>query len=238
MNIAIILAGGVGSRVGAGIPKQFVEIFDKPVIIYTLEKFQNHKDINQILVVCVAPYIQKLKELTEQFHITKVKWIIPGGSTFQNSVIHGVNFLEDKVNNDDIVLIHYGASPFVSEEIISDSIRVCGEKGNCVSATPVFLLMGNNKGDHSDKFVDRDRLMALNSPQAFKFHVVRDIYEEAKQQNILNTVEPHTTSLMFALGKTIYFSKGDQTNIKITTKEDLELLKGHVLLEKYKNHEI
>ena len=145
MNIAIILAGGVGSRVGAGIPKQFVEIFDKPVIIYTLEKFQNHKDINQILVVCVAPYIQKLKELTEQFHITKVKWIIPGGSTFQNSVIHGVNFLEDKVNNDDIVLIHYGASPFVSEEIISDSIRVCGEKGNCVSATPVFLLMGNNK---------------------------------------------------------------------------------------------
>lgn len=238
MNIAIILAGGVGSRVGAGIPKQFIEIFGKPVIIYTLEKFQNHKDIHQILVVCVSSYIQKMRELTNRFQITKVKWIITGGPTFQDSVLNGVDYLIDKINLEDNVLIHYGASPFVSEEIISDSIKVCNERGNCVSATPVFLLMGNNRGDHSDTFIDRDKLMALNSPQAFKFHIVRDLYREARQRNILNTVEPHTTSLMFALGRTIYFSKGDQTNIKITTKEDLELLKGQVLLQKYKNHEI
>ena len=238
MNIAIILAGGIGSRVGAGIPKQFIEIFGKPVIIYTLEKFQNHKDIHQILVVCVASYIQKMRELTQQFQITKVKWIVAGGSTFQDSVQQGVNYLENKADPNDNVLVHYGASPFVSEEIISDSIRVCNEKGNCVSATPVFLLMGNNKGDHSDQFIDRDKLMALNSPQAFKLHEVLDLYKEARQKNILDSVEPHTTSLMFALGKTIYFSKGNQTNIKITTKEDLELLKGQVLLQKYKNHEI
>lgn len=233
MNIAVILAGGIGSRVGADVPKQFVEVWGKPVICYTIEKFEQNNNIDAIEVVCVENYIDILQNLIKKFDYKKVKWIVKGGSSFQYSVLNGVNNLKDKCSSDDILLVHYAASPFVTDDIIDDGIKVCMEKGNCVSATPTFLLCGSNDNDKSQKWVDRDKIMQLNSPQCFKYSVVSQIYEEGKNKSLLDKIEPHTTTLMYELGKTIYFSYGNQTNIKITTKEDLELFKAYAF---YQNH--
>lgn len=231
MNYAIILAGGIGSRVGANVPKQFVEILGKPVLVYTIEAYQNHPDIDGIEVVCVKNYEETLKDLIEKYHLTKVRWICQGGATFQDSVYNGVKNLEGKIDKNDIVMVHYGAAPFTTEEIITDGIRVCKEHGSSVSVTPCFQLMGTNDGNGESKnWVDRDKYVQLACPQSYRFQYICDIYEEAIEKNLLSKVEPHTTSLMYLMGKTLYQSYGDQSNIKITTKEDLDIFEGYVLM--------
>ncbi|MCQ2051226.1 MAG: 2-C-methyl-D-erythritol 4-phosphate cytidylyltransferase [Bacteroidaceae bacterium] len=231
-NYAIILAGGIGSRVGANVPKQFVEILGKPVLAYTIEAYQNHPDIDGIEIVCVKNYEDTLKTLVSKYNLTKVKWICQGGATFQDSVYNGVRNLEGKIDRNDIVMVHYGAAPFTSEEIITDAIRVCREHGSSVSVTPCFQLIGSNDGNGQSKtWVDRDKYVQLACPQSFRFQYICDIYEEAIERNLLSKVEPHTTSLMYLMGKTLYLSYGDQSNIKITTKEDLDMFEGYVLMK-------
>lgn len=234
-NYAIILAGGVGSRVGADRPKQFVEILGKPVLAYTIEAYQNHPEIDGIEVVCVKSHVDYLKEMVSKYNYNKVKWICLGGATFQDSVYNGVQNLEGEINGRDVVMIHYGAAPFTSAEIISDAIRVCHEKGNAVSATPCFQLMGSNDGNGlSRSWVDRDKYVQIACPQCFKFNYIQQLYEEAIDKNLLSKVEPHTTSLMYLMGRTLHLSYGDQTNIKITTKEDLDLFEGYMLMKLHK----
>ena len=159
MNIAVILAGGVGSRVGAGMPKQFVKILGKPVIVYTIEAFQKHEDIDAIEVVCVKSHIDYMKELVDTYGLSKVKWITEGGADFQGSVLNGINNLQDKCSEDDIVLVHFGASPFVEGDIIADAVRVCKIKGNAISTTPFYLLSGVKDDDEkTTKWIDRDTI--------------------------------------------------------------------------------
>lgn len=232
-NIAIILAGGVGSRVGAEIPKQFIEIFGRPIITYTIETFQNNPNIDAIEIVCHKDYIDYMKELIINFDYDKVKWITPGGFDFQHSVINGISNLDGVINDNDIVLTHYAASPFVTDDIIDDAIKVCLEKGNATPAVTCNLLTGEYNDGVSNKWLDRDNIALLNAPHTFKFGYIKDIYKRAAENGILDTTEPHTTSLMYALGDPIYLSKGSTNNIKITTKDDLEMFKGYVLLKKY-----
>ena len=232
MNIAVILAGGVGSRVGAGMPKQFVKILGKPVIVYTIEAFQTHEDIDSIEVVCVKSHIDYMKELVDTYGLSKVKWITEGGADFQGSVLNGINNLQDKCSEDDIVLVHFGASPFVEGDIIADAVRVCKIKGNAISTTPFYLLSGVKDDDEkTTKWIDRDTIACMNSPHAFRYGYIRDIYKRAVETGVIKEVEPHTTTLMYKMGETIYFSKGSQSNIKITTKEDLDLFEGYVLMK-------
>lgn len=232
MNIAVILAGGVGSRVGAGMPKQFVKILDKPVIVYTIEAFQKHEDIDAIEVVCVKSHIDYMRELVDTYGLSKVKWITEGGADFQGSVLNGINNLQDKCSEDDIVLVHFGASPFVEGDIIADAVRVCKIKGNAISTTPFYLLSGVKDDDEkTTKWIDRDTIACMNSPHAFRYGYIRDIYKRAVETGVIKEVEPHTTTLMYKMGETIYFSKGSQSNIKITTKEDLDLFEGYVLMK-------
>ena len=232
MNIAVILAGGVGSRVGAGMPKQFVKILGKPVIVYTIEAFQKHEDIDAIEVVCVKSHIDYMKELVDTYGLSKVKWITEGGADFQGSVLNGINNLQDKCSEDDIVLVHFGASPFVEGDIIADAVRVCKIKGNAISTTPFYLLSGVKDDDEkTTKWIDRDTIAYMNSPHAFRYGYIRDIYKRAVETGVIKEVEPHTTTLMYKMGETIYFSKGSQSNIKITTKEDLDLFEGYVLMK-------
>ncbi len=236
-NIAIILAGGVGSRVGADIPKQFIEILGKPIISYTIEAFQNNENIDGIEVVCHKDYIDYLNDLVIKSNFDKVKWITYGGDDFQHSVINGIDNLKEKINDDDIVLIHYGASPFVTDEIINDAIRVCKEKGNATPATTCYLLTGTHDGDKSNQWLDRDHIALLNAPHTFKFGYLKKLYERAEKLGIIDTTEPHTTSLMYKLGEPVYLSKSSTNNIKITTKDDLEMFEGYILMKKYnKNH--
>lgn len=235
MNVAIILAGGVGTRVGANIPKQFIQVEGHPVLAYTIKKFQDSKDVDAIEIVCHKDYLKYVNSFKDKYGFSKINWIIEGGNDFQHSVINGIYNLKNKIKDDDIVIIHYGASPFVEEDIIEDCIKVAREKGNSTSATPCFLLTGSNDdGKQSTKWIDRDKIMQLNAPQCFRYGYVYNLYEEGKRRNILEKIEPHTTTLMYELGEKIYFAKGNQTNIKITTKEDLLLFTGYVLVKNIK----
>lgn len=236
MITAIILAGGVGSRVGAGRPKQFVEILNKPVLAYTVEVFQNHPKIDAIEVVCHRSWKGYLDAMIRKYDLTKVKWVADGGDTFQDSVMSGVNNLKDKISGDDYVLIQYGAAPFTSEKIVTDVIRVMKERESAVTATPCYQLLGTNDADGTSKtWVDRDKYIQIACPYGFKFSYLLDIYKRAEERGLIEKIEPHTTSLMYALGDTIYQAYGDQTNIKITTKEDLDMFEGYVLMKRYRN---
>lgn len=238
MNIAVILAGGVGNRVGAGIPKQFIEVLGKPVLAYTIEPFEKHSDVDAILVVCVKPYIDYIWELKEKYGFSKLRWVTEGGSTFQESMINGMNYLKDKADQNDTVLFHFGASPFITADIIEDAIKVCQKNGsNAISTTDYILLSGKKKlttsvsdpENYTDEYIDRDTVAVMNGPHAFRYGFLVDMYREAMETGVIDTVEPHTTTLMYALGKRIYFSKGSQGNLKITTKDDLSMFEGYVL---------
>ena len=245
MNVALILAGGVGNRLGAKIPKQFIEVLGKPVLAYTIEAFEKHPEIDAILVACVKPYIDYVWDIKEKYGLSKLKWITEGGDTFQGSVLNGIRYLENKVDKDDIVLIHFGASPFITGDIISDCIKVCEEKGNAISTTDFYLLSGKKKSNasvsdpenYTDEYINRDTVAIMNTPHAFKYGFVSEMYDEAIRTGVIDTVEPHTTTLMYAMGKPIYFALGSQNNIKITRKEELELFEGYVLEQQRKNKE-
>lgn len=242
MNIAVILAGGVGNRVGAGIPKQFIEVLGKPVLAYTIGAFQQHPEIDAVLVVCVKSYMNHMQEMKDKYGLNKIHWVTEGGDTFQESVLNGIRFLEDKIDRNDIVLVHFGASPFLTGDIISDCIRVCKEKGNAISTTDYYILSGEKKNtksvwdpeNYSEKYIDRETIAVMHSPHAFKYGFIDDLYKEAIETGVIDTVDPHTTTLMYALEKKIYFAHGSQNNIKITRKEDLELFEGYVLEQERK----
>lgn len=232
MITAIILAGGIGSRIGTDVPKQFIKILNKPVLAYTIEIFQKHFDINAIEVVCHKSWKNYLENMLYQYNLTKVKWVADGGDTFQDSVISGINNLKDKISSNDYVLIQYGAAPFTSQKIITDVIRVMKKNDSSFTATPCYQLMGSNDWNGKSKtWIDRDKYIQIACPYGFKYSYLLDIYKRAKRQGLLDVIEPHTTSLMYALGDTLYQAYGDQSNIKITTKEDLDLFEGYVLMK-------
>lgn len=234
MNIAIIIAGGVGNRLGASIPKQFVEVLGKPVIVYTMEHFQNHPDIDAIELVCVDGYQDHLNGIVDKYGISKVIKIVKGGSEYERSIMNGVVGLNDIAKPDDVVMIHWSASPFLTEEMITDNIRVCKEKGNAITASYSYLLYGSNDGDCAKKAINRESFMTLSAPQSFLYKNIVDLYKQVEEKNLFETIdEHHTTVFMAELGIPLYFSKGSHTNIKITTKEDLDLFRGYLLNLKY-----
>lgn len=234
MTYVIIIAGGVGNRVGAGIPKQFVNVLGKPVIAYTMQKFQQCSEIDAIELVCVDGYQNYLESIVEQYDITKVIKIVKGGSEYERSIMNGVVGLNGIAKEEDVIMVHWSASPFVSEEIITDNIRVCKEKGNAISASYSYLLYGSNDGDCAKKAINRESFMTLSAPQSFLYRNFVDLYKQVDEKNLFETIEEHhTTVFMSELGIPLYFSKGSHTNIKITTKEDLDLFRGYLLNQKY-----
>ena len=232
MNYVVIIAGGVGNRLGASVPKQFVEVLGKPVIAYTMEHFQNHPEIDAIELVCVDGYQERLRDIVKRYGITKAIKIVKGGSEYERSIMNGVAGLKGIARDDDIVMIHWSASPFLSEEIITDNIRVCKEKGNAISACYSYLLYGTNDGDCARKSINRESFMTLAAPQSFLYKVIVDIYRQVEEKHMFDYVDAHTTAFMTELGIPIYFSKGSHSNIKITTKEDLDLFLGYLLVQK------
>lgn len=234
MNYVIIIAGGVGSRLGAKVPKQFVEVLGKPIIAYTMEHFQNHPDIDGIELVCVDGYQDLLKDITDRYGITKVMKIVRGGSEYERSIMNGVAGLEGIANPNDVVMVHWSASPFINEEMITDNIRVCKEKGNAITACYSYLLYGTNDGDCAYKNINRESFMTLSAPQSFLYKVITDIYRQVNEKKMFDYVEAHTPAFMAELGIPIYFSKGSHSNIKITEQEDVEMFLGYQLAKKYK----
>lgn len=232
MNIAIILAGGTGTRVGACIPKQFIKVFGKPILAYTMENFQKNPEIDAIEVVCHHSWIDEVHAISEKFQITKMKWLTIGGNTFQESTMNGVFYLQDKIAYDDIVLITFGVSPMTTADIVNDSIRVAKIHGNGISAEDSVLCTCIKDDEFSTtKNLHRETIKGFSNPWAFRYGELCGVYQEAKKRGILNEIEPHTTSLYLELGKRLWFSKSNGHNFKITTKEDLERFEGLLLLK-------
>ena len=242
MNVAIILAGGKGVRAGLNVPKQFAEVFGKPVIAYTLDIFQKHPEIDAIEIVCVKGYFDLMREICDRYGITKVKWIVEGGATYQGSVLNGIRGLENACADDDIVTIHTGVAPFLDPDFLTDNLRVCREKGNAITSYPLYSLAGmknESDPDVTTEWFDRDSIVCLKNPHSVRYGLIRDMYREAIETGLIDRVKPYTTTLMFHMGIPIYLSKGSQMNIKITKKEDLDLFTAFVMMKQMQkeNHE-
>ncbi len=232
MNIALVLAGGVGTRVGADVPKQFIEVMGKPILAYTLEIFQNNPNIDAIEIVCHKDWIETVKNIKEKYNIVKTKWIIEGGNTFQESTINGIFNLKGKISTEDIVVISFGVSPMTPQEDIDDSIRVCNEHGNAIASADVDLCTCiKDDEESSTQSILRETLKMFANPWTFKFGELCEAYEKAIEMNILDKIEPHTTSLYFALGKRLWFSQCTAVNYKITHKSDIDVFEGYLLLK-------
>lgn len=235
MNIGVILAGGSGTRIGAGIPKQFIKVLGKPILAYTLEIFQKNDNIDVIEIVCHKDWLKEVEDICDEFDITKKKWICTGGKTFQESTMNGIFNLKGKVNENDIVVISFGVSPMTPQEDIDDSIRVCEVHGNAIASVDIDLCTCIKDDEYSTtQNVIRETLKGFANPWTFKFGELCSAYEEALRKDILNDLEPHTTSLYLSLGKRLWFSQFTSAQCKITHKSDLDVFEGHLLLEKYR----
>ena len=225
MNIALLLAGGSGNRMHQDIPKQFITVNDRPVIVYTLEAFERHPEIDVIAVVCIEGWERVLEVYAKQFNVTKLKHIIPGGVNGQESIRNGVFELEKHYSGDHLILIHDAIRPMVSAEIISDNIRIANKYGNAITAIPCAEAMVlTDDGEMSKGTYPRDNLRRTQTPQAFRLKEICDLHRSALEKGIRNSVASCT--LMIEMGKQVYFSAGSEKNIKLTTVEDIDIFKA------------
>lgn len=232
MTTAIIIAGGSGTRMGQDIPKQFIHIYDKPVLMYTLEGFQKHPQIDEIEVVCIEGWHDIVWAYAKQFNITKLKYIVSGGETSQESIRNGVYNLEGKVSDDDIVVIHDGIRPLVDQTVLTDVILKAGKYGNAVTSLPYNEQIFIADDDISTvKYIPRETLRRVSTPQAYTFGLLDSKYHEAYEKGIGLTGSSYTNTMMVELGVRLYFAAGSDKNIKLTTKDDLEMFKAYLKSE-------
>ncbi len=225
MNIALIIAGGAGERMGQDIPKQFLTVNEKPVIVYTLEAFQRHPRIDEIAVVCIEGWEKTLQAYAAQFNISKLKYIFPGGNNGQSSIRSGVQGLAEHYDGDDIVLIHDAIRPMVSEEIISDCLVQTEKNGCAITVIPCAeAMLETSDGASSKSSYPRDNLKRTQTPQGFRLDTLTKIHKEALEKGITNSIASCT--LMVELGYPVYFSMGSEKNIKLTTVEDIDIFKA------------
>ncbi|MCC8121539.1 MAG: 2-C-methyl-D-erythritol 4-phosphate cytidylyltransferase [Oscillospiraceae bacterium] len=229
MNVAVIIAGGSGHRMGQDIPKQFINVYDKPVIIYTLEGFQRHPLIDAIEVVCIDGWHDMVWAYAKQFNITKLQWVISGGVTGQESIRNGVFFLEDKCAPEDIVIIHDGIRPLVDDTVLSDVIAKCQQYGNAVTSLPYNEQIFVADDEISTvKYIPRETLRRVSTPQAYRFDLIDRGYHRAFEEGIGIHGSSYANTMMVELGERLYFAAGSDKNIKLTTKDDLEMFKAYL----------
>lgn len=227
-NIALIIAGGSGARMHQDIPKQFLTVNEKPVIVYTMEAFQKHADIDSIAVVCIAGWEQVLQAYAKQFNITKLEYIIPGGENGQGSIRNGVFELEKYFAAEDIVLIHDSIRPMVSADIISDCIVKTRQYGCAIATIPCAeAMLQTENGIISTGSYPRDNLKRTQTPQGFHLGKICELHRKALEQGITNSVASCT--LMIEMGEQVYFSTGSEKNIKLTTVDDIDIFKALLL---------
>lgn len=236
MTIAIIIAGGSGSRMGQDIPKQFLNVYDKPVLIYTLEGFQKHPEIDAIEVVCLDGWHDVLWAYARQFGITKLKWVVSGGKSGQESIRNGVYFLEDKCSPEDIIVIHDGIRPLVEPAVLTDVIVKCHQFGNAVTSLPyneqIFVV---DDEQSTTKYIPRETLRRVATPQAYRFGKLDWAYHKAFEEEIGIYGSSYTNTMMVELGERLYFASGSDKNIKLTTKDDFDLFKAYLAMDERNN---
>ena len=235
MNIAIIIAGGVGNRMGQDIPKQFINVYDKPVLIYTLEGFQAHSQIDAIEVVCIQGWESVVQAYANQFNITKLKWISEAGATAQESIRNGVYNLMGKVADDDNIIIHDGIRPLIEPTVLTDVIAKCNEFGNGVTSMPYneqIFIVDKEDENTTVEYIPRETLRRVATPQAYKFKKLVEKYHEAFEKGIGIHGSSYTNTMMVLLGERLHFAAGSDKNIKLTTKDDLEMFKSYLNMDR------
>ena len=230
-NIALIIAGGSGARMHQSIPKQFLSVNERPVIIYTLEAFQRHADIDAIAVVCIEGWEQVLWAYAKQFNIAKLKYVVPGGKNGQDSIRNGVFELEKHYGPEDIVLIHDSIRPMVSADIISDCIVKTKKFGCAIATIPCAeAMLQTEDGLSSTGSYPRDHVKRTQTPQGFPLGKICDLHRRALEKGITNSVASCT--LMIEMGEQVHFSMGSEKNIKLTTVDDIDIFKALLLAKR------
>lgn len=226
MVVALLTAAGSGTRMGQDIPKQFIHVENKPIIIHTMEAFQNHPGIDAIIVVTIPSWMDVVKAYAKQFNITKLRWVVAGGETGQESIYNGLKALESEISPDDIVMIHDGNRCLVSSEIISDSLATFNKHGSAVAAIPCVeaVFRSNDDGTSSTVSIPREQLFRTQTPHTYSLGKLLWAHDEAEKKGIRNTAASCT--LMQMLGEVVYFSKGSEENLKITTVDDMMIFKA------------
>lgn len=225
MNVALLTAAGSGTRMQLNIPKQFIHVDDKPIIIYTMEAFQNHPSIDAIIVVTIDSWSDVLWAYAKQFGITKLKWVVPGGDSGQESIRKGLDVLKRELSDEDVVLVHDGNRPLVSSQIISDSLATFSKYGSAVAAIPCTeVVFESDDGLTSMVSTERERLLRTQTPHTYRIGDLYSAHLEAQSRGLTNTAA--SCMLMKELGRMTYFSKGSEENLKITTPEDLKIFKA------------
>jgi 2-C-methyl-D-erythritol 4-phosphate cytidylyltransferase len=226
MVTALITAAGVGSRMHQEIPKQFLHVDNKPLIVYTLEQFQNHPSIDGIVVVTLPSWAEVVNAYARQYGITKLKAIVNGGETGQESIRNGLMKMKEFMTEDDTVMIHDGNRCMVSHEIISGSLAVFGEKGSAVTAIPCVeaVFRSSDDGESSTISIPREQLFRTQTPHTYTLGKLLWAHEEAAKRGITSTAA--SCALMAELGETVYFSKGSEKNLKITTMDDMNIFEA------------
>ena len=229
MVVGMLLAGGVGQRMGASVPKQFLEVNGKPIILYPLEIMEKNKQIDAIEIVCVESFIETMWNIVENAGLKKVKWITAGGATCQESTRNGLDNLKDKMGKDDIVLIHMSSYPLASEEIMDGCIESAMSHGNGCTARPIlYSVYFTDDRKTTIEQIDRDRLMLCTVPYAFRFGECSELYDRAFSEGKGVSGNVFTNTLYCDYGKRIYFTKDSETNMKVTTPEDIKLMQAYL----------
>lgn len=236
MNIGLIFAGGSGVRMNTkGMPKQFLQMNGKAIIIHTLEYFERCKDIDAIVVVCLEEYIEYLQSLLSANRITKVKRTVPGGKCGQESIYHGLCAAEEIADGEDIVLIHDGVRPLISEELLSSSIQMVKEKGNAITVTPATeTIVQTENGETISNIIDRKSCYIAKAPQSFYLKDILKVHRQAIVDNKCDCID--SASLMREYGYSLNLLEGSNENIKITNPSDFYILRA--ILEARENSQI
>lgn len=235
MNIAIIFAGGSGVRMGAGVPKQFLEINGKPILIHTLQLFQEHEEIDKIYLAMSPDYIRYTEQLVLDYHIDKMAAIVEGGETAQDSIFHALCKAREENPGDSIVLVHDGVRPFVEYGVISDNIESVKQHGSAITCTSCFeTIMLSKDGETVDNLPLRKESYAAQAPQSFYLKDIIEAHEaiRATETRYENMVDACT--IYRALGRQPHIVLGNRGNIKVTTPEDVYMFRA---LLQYKENE-
>ncbi len=231
MNVAVIIAAGSGHRMGQDIPKQFINVFDKPVLIYTLDGFQKHPMVDAIEVVCLEGWEAVVWAYAKQFGIDKLKWIVKGGESGQESIRNGVFNLEGELSDEDIVIVHDGIRPLIEPFVLTDVIEKATKFGNAVTSMPYneqIFVVSEEDSSTTTKYIPRETLRRVSTPQAYRFDLLDGKYHEAFEKEIGIYGSSYANTMMVELGVRLHFAAGSDKNIKLTTKDDLELFKGYI----------
>lgn len=226
MNIALIFAGGTGQRMNTRTkPKQFLELHGKPILVYTLEQFQKHDEIDAIILVMLESWIDYSRTLIEQYHLTKVTAVVPGGSTGQESIYNGVKTASELFPMEIIILIHDGVRPLVDGETISRNIACVKQNGSAITVSPAIetTVVKNEQGMVGD-IIERSRCQLAKAPQSFLLHDLWNAHCKAIDDGNLNFID--SACLMRHYGYPLYTIEGSPENIKITTPSDFYIFRA------------